>query len=257
MEKVPVSVVVITKNEENNIDMCLSSVHSWADEIIVVDDESTDKTIELVQKYTNKVFTRRMEIEGTHRNWAYAQAKNEWVLSLDADESATDELKEEIDAVLPGTEFEGYTVPRRNYIGDYWVKYGGQYPSAQLKLFMKSKFRFEDAEVHPRIFIDGGQKAISTLQKDIIHKSYRDFEHFLAKLNGQTTLEARKWIRDNRKMTFGKALWRTIDRFFRTYLGKKGRKDGFIGFMVAFFASLYQMISYAKYWQMKEGKLEK
>ncbi len=118
-----------------------------------------------------------------------------------------------------------------------------------MKLFMKDRFRFAEDEVHPGLTLNG---QTGHLTKDLIHYSYRNFEHFLTKLNGQTTLEARKWIRTNRNMTFGKAMWRTIDRFPRTFIGRGGYKDGFMGFMVAFFASLYQVMSYAKYWEMKK-----
>ena len=248
----PVSVVIITKNEEERIEACLKSVAGWADEIVVVDDESTDRTREIVQKYTDRILTRRMDIEGRHRNWAYAQAKNAWVLSLDADERLLDELKEEIDRVLPSAEYPAYTIPRRNYIGDYWVKWGGQYPSAQVRLFQKSKFRYEEEEVHPRVRIEGN--TCGHLTKDMLHYSYKDFGHFLSKLNGQTTLEAKKMLRAKKPMTFGRAFWRTGDRFWRTYFRKKGHKDGFIGFMVAYFASLYQIISYAKFWEMKRNQ---
>ena len=248
----PISVVVITKNEQHNIKPCLESVYSWADEIIVVDDESTDRTVEMASAYTNRIFQRKMDNEGRHRNWAYAQAKSDWVLSLDADERVTEELKVEIDAVLGNSpQYPAYTIPRRNFIGDYWIKYGGQYPAAQLRLFLKNKFKYEGVGVHPRAFLDG---KTAPLTKDIIHKSYRDFTHFLTKLNGQTTLEAQKWIETNREMSFGRALWRTFDRFPRTYFRKKGYKDGFIGFMLAFFASLYQIISYATYWEMKRAR---
>jgi len=130
---VPVSVVVVAKNEEANIDECLGSVFGWAGEIVVVDDESTDRTVALTRKYTDKIYHRKMDVEGTHRNWAYAKASNEWVLSLDADERLTQELRDEISAVLVEPEYQLYTIPRRNYIGDYWVRYGGQYPSAQLR----------------------------------------------------------------------------------------------------------------------------
>ncbi|HPN88514.1 MAG TPA: glycosyltransferase family 2 protein [Candidatus Omnitrophota bacterium] len=249
MDKLPISVVVITKNEESRIEQCLKSVYGWVEEIIVVDDESTDKTVSLAQKYADKIFHRKMEVEGSHRNWAYAQASSQWVFSLDADEIVTEELKKEIQDVLPNTSMSLFSIPRRNYIGDYWVKYGGQYPSAQLRLFRKGCFRYEDVEVHPAVAWSEGQRGI--LSHDIIHKSYRDFSHFLSKLNNQTTLEATKWFKSNKEFFFGKTLWRALDRFPRAYLRKKGYKDGFIGFMFAFFASLYQIMSYAKYWEMK------
>lgn len=243
-EKFPISVVVLTKNESKRISQCLDSV-TWADEIIVVDDQSTDNTVEIVKKYTNKIFIKKMEIEGRHRNWAYAQAKNNWVLSLDADEIATPELKEEIINKLSKNPKEnGFSIPRRNYIGDYWVKYGGWYPSPQLKLFRKDKFHYEEAAVHPRAFMDD---PCGHLKADIIHYSYRSLEDFLRKLNNQTTYEAQKWFDQNKPMRLGRFIWRSVDRFTRTYFVKQGFKEGFIGFTIAFNAALYQFISYLKY----------
>jgi len=252
MTKTSLSVVIITKNEERNIEDCLKSV-SWAAECIVVDDESTDRTVDIAKRLGAKVFHRKMDNEGKHRNWAYAQATNEWILSLDADERVMDELRDEIIATIPNAEHPTYTIPRRNYIGDYWVKYGGQYPAAQRRLFKKGYFSYEEVGVHPRAFVKGEHKG--HLTKDMIHYSYRDIEHFVRKLNGQTTLEAHKWIQTNRKVTFGRALWRTIDRFFRAYVRKKGYKDGLIGFMFALFGSFYQMASYSKYWEIKKGNV--
>jgi len=292
--KLPLSVVVITKNEENNIADCLKSVAGWADEIIVIDDESRDRTVEIAKSYADKVLHRRMDNEGTHRNWAYGQARNEWVLSLDADEIVSAELREEIAGIffifpLPSAkggsasggnpphkgegiiklnssprsgggkvggvdnQFHAFSIPLRNYIGNYWVQHSGWYPAGKLRLFMKSRFKYEEVPVHPKVFLDGNT---GHLTKDIIHKGYPDFEHFLASLNRQTTLEAVKWIQTGRQMSLGRAVWRTIDRFPRVYFGKKGYKDGFIGFMIAFLASLYQVMSYAKYWEMKRNQRE-
>ena len=128
MSRIPVSVVVITKNEEHNIEDCLKSVHGWADEIVLVDDHSQDRTVEIAEKYTDKIFQRKMDIEGRHRNWAYGQARNTWVLSLDADERLTEELKQEIDQVLPEATAQAYTIPRRNFIGQFWLQHGGAVP---------------------------------------------------------------------------------------------------------------------------------
>ncbi|MFQ5680926.1 MAG: glycosyltransferase family 2 protein, partial [Candidatus Omnitrophota bacterium] len=96
-----ISVVVLTKNEEDNIARCLSSAKGWADEIIVVDDGSRDRTVEIARGLADRVLENKMKVEGAHRNWAYAQARNNWVLSLDADEYLSEELKKEIDAALP------------------------------------------------------------------------------------------------------------------------------------------------------------
>jgi len=242
------SVVILTKNEESRIAKCLDSV-IWADEIIVVDDLSTDTTVEVARRYTDEILIKKMDIEGRHRNWAYAQAKNTWVLSLDADEIVTPELKEEIKKVLSGDPKEnGFTIPRRNFIGDYWVKHGGWYPSPQLKLFRKDKFKYEEVAVHPRAFMDD---PCGHLKSDIIHYSYKNLEDFFYKLNNQTTREAEKWFRQDKPMRLGRFIWRTFDRFLRTLVGRKGYKDGFMGFAVAFNAGLYQFISYLKYKELE------
>lgn len=249
--KIALSAVIITKDEEANIKDCLESV-KWADEIVIVDDNSADRTVEIAQNYTDRISQKKMDIEGRHRNWAYAQARNSWVLSLDADERVTAELKEEIvEAISNSGKFRGFAIPRRNYIGNYWVKYGGWYPSAQLKLFRKEDFRWEEVEVHPRAFLNG---ACGKLENDLIHYSYKDFEDFVNKMNKQTTFEAIKWVKDKRRMGLGRALWRTYDRFMRTFLRKKAYKDGFMGFMLSVFAGLYQILSYAKYRELKSKK---
>jgi len=254
MPKIPLSVVIITKNEEKNIKDCLESVR-WADEIIVVDDESTDRTVEIAKQYTNKIFIKKMEVEGRHRNWAYAQARNIWVLSLDADERVTPGLKEEISNILKNdTNYVAFSIPLKNYIGNYWVKYGGWYPAGKVRLFRKDKFKYEEVKVHPRAFIDG---KCGHLTKDIIHKGYPDFAHFIESINRQSTWEAEKWISTHRNVTLIHIIWRTIDRFFRRYIRKKGYKDGLYGFMVAYFDSLYQILSYAKYCEMKREKVNK
>ncbi|MBU1122352.1 MAG: glycosyltransferase family 2 protein [Candidatus Omnitrophota bacterium] len=259
--KVPLSVVIITKNEEKRIKDCLESVCDWAEEIIVVDDESTDQTRQIVSSYTDQIFVRKMEIEGRHRNWAYAKAKYDWVLSLDADERMLPELKEEINQVLKSESGAvAFTIPRKNFIGDYWIRGAGLYPAAQLKLFRKDKFKWEEASVHPRALLDG---QCAHLKNSMLHYTYRDFGDFLHKLNNQTTLEAMKWIevyktdtkKAEYKMNIIHALWRYGDRFIRAYFVKKGYCDGFIGFMVSLFASLYQIVSYCKYWEMRRKEV--
>lgn len=245
--KIPLSVVILTKNEQACIAECLESV-KWADEIIVVDDLSTDKTLEIVRQFTDKVYIKKMDVEGRHRNWAYAKARNLWVLSLDADEKVTDELKNELKDAINSQEFVAFSIPLRNYIGNYWVKHGGWYPAAKVRLFRKDKFKYEEAEVHPRVFIEG---KCGHLKCDIVHKGYPDLEHFLGSINRQSTLEAVKWINTSRRMSLGRIIWRTVDRFFRRYIGKKAYKDGLYGFVIAYFDSFYQVISYLKFKEMQ------
>jgi glycosyltransferase involved in cell wall biosynthesis len=247
MSRIPVSVVIIAKNEEDNMDDCILSAKGWADEVVVVDDNSTDNTVAISKKHGAIVFTRKMDNEGIHRNWAAAQAKNDWVLYLDADERVTPELQLEIDAALSADTHVAYSIPFRTYIGNHFVDHSGWYPGSKTRLIRKSKFRYEEVSVHPRVFYEG---TCGHLKKDIIHHGYPDLAHFLASLNRQTTLEAEKWISTGRKMSMFKAFWRATDRFFRSYIGKGGWKAGFMGFVIAYFASLYQVMSYIKYYEI-------
>ncbi len=249
MEKLPISVVVITRNEAENIAPCLRSA-SWADEIVVVDDESSDDTVNIARQFTDKVFSRKMDIEGAHRNYAYSLAKNDWVLSLDADERISEGLVPELKGLFSEAApllDKAFTIPIKTYMGDRWIRYGGWYPAPKVRLFDKKSFRYEEAEVHPRVFIQGG---CGHLTKDIIHYSYRDFHDFFASLNNQTTLEARKWFKEKRKIGFLKMYRKFVDRFFRSYIFKQGFRDGFLGLIVAYGNGLYQVMSYAKYWEM-------
>jgi len=246
-----ISVVTIAKNEEANIAACINSAKGWADEHIVVDDFSSDRTVEIARANGAIVFQRKMDIEGVHRNWSYQRAKNEWVLSLDADEEVTSELKEEINKAIQSDERVVYNIPLKTYIGNYWVKYGGWYPGRKDRLFRKSRFRYEEVAVHPRVFYD---VKCGQLKSDIIHKGYEDFSELFRGLNNQTTLEAEKWLDDTRKVCAGLIFWKAIDRFFRAYIAKRGYKDGMVGFVVAMNGALYQIFSYAKYWELKQRR---
>ena len=244
-DRIPISVVILAKNEGGRLRECIESVR-WAQEVLVVDDESADDTVRLAAELGARVVSRKMDVEGRHRNWASAQAAHDWILSLDADERVTPELAQEIAGLFAdgGPPYANYAIPRRNYIGARWIRYGGWYPSAQLKMFNRRTFQWEEAAVRPRAL---SEKPCGSLKGDLLHYTYRDLSDFVEKLNRQTTLEAQKWLAGGRKMTLGKALWRSIDRFWRSFIAKKGYKDGVLGFIVAWFASAYQLLSYAKY----------
>ncbi len=250
-EKTLLSVVVITKNEAERIADCLKSVE-WAKEIIVLDDFSTDNTVEIAKKFTDSVTQRAMEIEGKHRNYAYSLASSEWVLSLDADERVTPELRDEIIELLKKNPTDnGYTIPRKNFMGKVWVRYGGLYPSAQLRLFKKDKFKYdEQAEVHPQAYMSAPYGA---LKNDILHYTYRDFTDAIAKLDRQTDLEAKKWFREKRKVGVFGTLRKMVDRFWRAYFKKQGYKDGVIGLFLAVNSGMYQFLSFAKYWELQKN----
>lgn len=248
MEKAPVSVVIIAKNEERRLEDCLKSA-AWAKEIIVLDDMSTDRTVEISRQFTDRVFQRQMDIEGRHRNYAYDLATQPWVLSLDADERITPELAEEITKAITDTSATHvcYSIPIKTYIGDEWIQGAGYYPAAKTRLFKKGEFRYEEARVHPRVIYQG---TCGHLKKDIIHLSCQNIEQWFGKFNRETTLEAEKWIIDGRKVKMGNILRKTVDRFLKNYFGKKGYKYGFTGFLMSYFHGFYQLLSYAKYREM-------
>ena len=243
-----ICVAVIVKNEEKNIEACLETA-KWADEIVIVDDESTDRTIEICKKYTDKIFERKMDIEGVHRNFAYSKATTDWVLSLDADERITPELAKEIQETLAQeTKHAAYAIPIKAYLGDHWIQGAGYYPARKVRLFQKGKFEYGAQRVHPPVKIDG---TCGQLNGDIIHYSYDNFHDVINKMNRETGLEADKWIQDGRKVTGPKVVRKAISRFLKFYFQKGGIKHGIPGFMFSFLHSFYQILTLAKYWEMR------
>lgn len=256
---VPLSMVLIVKNEEKRIRTCLETFHGWADEIIIVDDHSTDKTREICAEYTDKVFTRRMLREGVQRNFGASKARHDWVMQIDSDEKMTPELQKEIEELFSrGHDGKvAFWCPRKNYLGKHWLQHGGWYPAPHLKLYNRCHTRWKEVPqdvVHPGSIVDEGCKG-GQLKNHLIHQNFRNIEDFIAKTNNQTTLEAIKWHLSGKKMKFGKAMWRTMDRFFRRFLGKAGWKDGFFGFAAAALSGFYQFAAYCKYREIIEDEM--
>ncbi|MCM8812524.1 MAG: glycosyltransferase family 2 protein [Candidatus Omnitrophica bacterium] len=248
-KSVSLSVVILTKNVEAHLADCLRSVQ-WASELIVVDYGSSDKTLEIARAHGVTLYRDSWDNEGAIRNRAYARATQDWVFTLDADERVSDELRDEIIARLSApTSYNAFSLPIKNiYAQTYWIRHGGWYPGYKVRIFRKGKFWYEEAEIHPRISLDGKD---GRLKGDILHYFCNDFTHLLNKLNVQSSLEAAKWLRDGRKMNLSIACARMFSRFFKGYIQKQGFRDGFIGLMITWFNVSYQLLAYAKYWQAK------
>ncbi|HLD18382.1 MAG TPA: glycosyltransferase family 2 protein, partial [Candidatus Nanoarchaeia archaeon] len=149
-----ISVTIITLNEEANIRACLESV-KWADEILVSDSGSSDRTVEICKEYGAKVFNDVWLGFGKQKNLIAGRARNNWILNIDADERVTPELKKEIEEVLNNGDCEGYNIPRKNFFSNKWIRHCGWYPDYNLRLYRRDKGRFNERNVHEAVQIDG------------------------------------------------------------------------------------------------------
>jgi glycosyltransferase involved in cell wall biosynthesis len=238
------SVTVITWNEEERVRPCLESVAAWADEIVVVDAGSADRTVEITRAFTEHVLTRAWDGFAAQKNFALASARGDWVLSLDADEAVTPELREEIERILTGgSGLAGYRVPRRNIFWGRWVRHGRLYPDWQLRLFRRGCGRFVDRSVHESVEVDG---PIGRLRGALVHRSYRDVGDFLARTNRYTTLAADEWVRAGRRAGIADLVLRPVGRFLSMYVVHRGFLDGWRGFVLAVLYAYYVFIRTAK-----------
>jgi glycosyltransferase involved in cell wall biosynthesis len=224
------SVIIITKNEEKNIRICLDSI-AWVDEIIVLDSGSTDATVDICRKYTDKVYETDWIGFGPQKNRALKYASGDWILSLDADEWVTPALKAEIVSVIdnPG-EYVAFEMPRlSSYCGQY-IHHSGWWPDRVTRLCKKGKAQFNDLLVHERMIVDG---SVGRLSNHIMHASFKDLEHVLTKLNRYSTDNADLLFAEGEKSSLLKAILHGLWSFFHTYVVRAGFLDGRMGFILA------------------------
>jgi glycosyltransferase involved in cell wall biosynthesis len=189
--KSPISVIVLTLNEEANLEHCLKNVADWAGEIFVVDSHSTDKTLEIAKRYGAKIFEHDFRNQADQFNWALDSVpiKNDWILRLDADEYLTPDLKEEIVKILPETpsDVNGFYMKRRVFFMGRWMKHGGYYPTWFLRLWRKGSARYEDREVDEHVVLNSG-RAVS-LKNDFVDENRKNLEWWIQRTNNYTTRE--------------------------------------------------------------------
>jgi glycosyltransferase involved in cell wall biosynthesis len=198
-KKLPISVIILTYNEEKNIEDCLKSVYGWVDEIFIVDSYSTDRTLEIARKYTDKIYQHPFENYATQRNWAQDNLpiKNEWVFHLDADERATPEIIEELEKVFSGSldGIDGFMVSRRTVFMGKWIKHGGHYPAYHLRIFRKHFGRCEDRLYDQHFYVKG---KIKILKGDIIDTITSDLNVWVSRHTRWATQEALEVLDKNR-----------------------------------------------------------
>ncbi len=241
-----ISVIVITLNEEENIRDCLASVE-WADEIVIVDAESADRTAEIARQFTPHVFVRPWEGFSASKNFAVAQCHHDWVLWLDADERVTPSLAHEIREAIANGEYDAYEMPRlANFLGR-WIYHSGWYPGHVLRLIRRELARFNDAKVHEGLDYHGPR---GRLKNHLLHYTDRTLEHYFRKFNRYTSLSAEQLYEQKRPFRLWDLLFRPPYLFFRMYLLKRGFLDGLQGFMLAVLSSAYVFTKYAKLWEL-------
>lgn len=244
------SVVVVTRDEEERLRPCLESV-AWADEIVVVDAESEDKTLTIAREFTDRVVVRPWPGYAAQKNAALDLATGEWALSLDADEIVSPALRAEIAAVLAvDGPADGYAVPRRNIFWGRWVRHGGLYPDWQVRLFRRGRGRFVVRAVHESVGVEG---RVERLAGHLEHRSYRDVSDFLARADRYSTLAAEEAVTQGRRAGAADLLLRPLGRFVGMYVVGRGFLDGWRGFLLAALYAYYVLIRSAKIWERTRG----
>ncbi len=223
------SVIIITKNESQHIRRCLESV-SWADEIIVYDSGSEDETVSICKEFTPNVFITDWPGFGLQKQRALDQASQHWVLSIDADEEISSNLKDEILKAISSDSFDSYEIPRLSSYCGKEIKHGGWWPDYIVRLFKRDTGKFSSDLVHERIIING---SIGKLNNPILHEAFINPEEVLTKINNYSSLGAQKLFNRGKRITLGGSITRALWTFFRTYIIKASCLDGCEGLMLA------------------------
>lgn len=224
------SVILIARNEAMNIAACLESV-AWADEIVVVDSGSSDETVAICGRYGAKVqVTSDWPGFGPQKNRAVDLATGDWLLSIDADERVTPELRAEIEQVLAAPDSDAYEMPRlSSYLGQP-MRHGGWWPDHVTRLFRRGAARFSEARVHETVIVQG---RTGRLRNHLVHYSFRTVEQVVAKMDGYSTAAAMAMAERGRSAGLGSAVLHGCFAFFRTYVLRAGFLDGRLGFVLA------------------------
>ena len=239
------SVAVITLDEAHRLRRCLESV-AWADELVVIDAESHDKTVQIAREFTDRVIVRPWPGFTAQKNFALEQTSGEWILSLDADEEAEPELRAEIMATVAGGVHDGYALRRQNLFLDRWIRHGGLYPDWQVRLFRRGRGRFVERAVHESVTVSG---TVGRLAGHLLHRSYEGVSDFVERANRYSSLAAEQMIREGRRVGAADLVLRPLGRFLSMYVVKRGFLDGRRGLLLATLYAYYVLMRSAKAWE--------
>jgi glycosyltransferase involved in cell wall biosynthesis len=247
------SVTIITKNEAANIAAALESV-AWADEVVVVDSGSTDETVAIARRYTDRVFVREWPGYAAQKNHAASLARHDWILSLDADERVTPELARAIQDVL-ATEPSayGYRIPRVTWYLGRWIRSTDWYPDHQLRLYDRRHGNWPPRRVHESVRVDGSPGALG---HELLHYAYRDLSHHLMTMDRYTTLAAQQMLEDGTRTSALALGLHPPLAFVRNYVLRAGFRDGVAGLIVSALNSYYVFLKLAKLWALRHPSPE-
>ena len=240
------TVIIPCYNEEGNIEACLQSVR-WADEILIVDSFSTDRTLDIARKYTDRILQHEYINSAAQKNWAIPQAQYEWVLIMDCDERVPPALHNEIQKLLQrGPKKEGYSINRNNYLMGKRVKYSGWRHDSVLRLFHRDLGRYQEKRVHAEIKLKNTRK----LKGHLEHHSISSMTSWVAKINRYSSWKAEDKLERGVGAPVFHMLFRPPLRFFKDYLLRLGFLDGWRGFLIATMASFAEFVMAAKLTQI-------
>ncbi len=252
----PCSVTVITLNEERNLPECLASV-SWADEIIIIDSGSTDRTLEIAREFPTRIFVNPWCGMREQKNFAAEKAAGPWILNLDADERVTAEGQREMMEILADPKAEAYSVPRRNFFLGKWMRHGGWYPDEVIRLYRKDHGEYGGINPHAGVVLKSGRSA--ALKSPLLHYTYNSFAHYVSKQFPYSDAAARdlaakgKLPRFPTVQIFVKTFW----KFFEVFVIKRGFLDGTHGLVAAFGSTFAAYMKQARLWEIAREKTTK
>jgi len=244
MDKIKLSAIIITHNEEKDIQECIDSLKGVADEILVVDSFSADKTEEICKNSGVRFLQHEWEGYGKQKNWGNQQAAHDYILSLDADERLSDELKEAILNIKKNWQYDVYSVNRLTYFLGRKLKYC-LYPNRQIRLFDRRETRWNDNKVHEKI-MTGNNIKTKHINKNIIHPLKRSIHEHIETLNNYSTLSAQDSFDLGKKPGIFKLIFSPLHSFIKNYFIKLGFLDGVFGFLVSINVAHYSFLKYAK-----------
>lgn len=243
----PLSLVVIAKNEAHNLPRCLDSV-PFASEKLVVENDSTDATVAVAERHGARVVKEKWHGFYAQKKLATELAKNDWVLSLDADEALSPELAAEIERILnSGPSAPAYALSRRSYHLGRWIKHGGWYPDRQVRLFNRKQAQWQGGELHESVVAP----KVARLNGDLLHWVFKDLGHQVDTNNRYSKLGAEQLQKTGKKFSLFKLLIKPPFKFLETYLWKSGWRDGLPGFIISVGAAYSMFLKYAKLWEIK------